>query len=583
MGKLVVRIKIPRGTRRARVRVIRGGRPRYVSASTAAMTMAIAAGSKTVLKQTVPLTPTSPGCTSSPSGTVCTTTVALKACPSAANCYTATVSTYDAVFCNGAPPVCSIPVGANELSTAQNIPFGVAAGKPNSISLTLSSVPHSVNISPDALTRANGETFDLIGPGAHVFTAQALDADGNIIVGPGAPAFKATPAIGGLPVTVAVPSTAPDQIWVTPPATFDGADTATFDVTPTFAGQATNGCAEPQAVCSPTSVTVDMEQMYAIADTTLTYYALDESTPRLSANYPAGAGIGLAADTSGDIFAPGGVAAIYAPPLSSGSPTTPACCPGSTSAVAAGANGFAYFLTSYPTAAGSQNVVSRCSPSACATTLFILPYNTNQVFAADAAGDIAYGNPNLNNSQTCFAYVYSAPSYGAPTKIFGNPLSATGCAMRVALDPNGNLFASDPNNSQIVEYSKASGYQTATRILGTPTPMLLFTDSSGDLFDVSSTGGIGGGATVQETLAASLNANQGGSLGPDHSASLFPSGYFQGVAAAFGPDGLYVEYYSYGGSVTKPMLAGYALPGLTPLGPQLTNQSYSPQGLVVLP
>ncbi|HTA38857.1 MAG TPA: hypothetical protein VK760_07270, partial [Candidatus Acidoferrales bacterium] len=171
-GQLIVKILVPRRKHPVRVRVARGRRPRYVSASTAALKLTISRGTTVVSNQVVPLTTSSANCTKTTAGTACTAGIVLKACPTKAACYTAAVSTYDAVFCNGAPPVCSIPATANLLSTGQSVAFTVETGKANAVSLTLSGVPQSTVVTIDALTNAIGGTLELIGPGAHIFTVQ---------------------------------------------------------------------------------------------------------------------------------------------------------------------------------------------------------------------------------------------------------------------------------------------------------------------------------------------------------------------------------------------------------------------------
>jgi hypothetical protein len=208
------------------------------------------------------------------------------------------------------------------------------------------------------------------------------------------------------------------------------------------------------------------------------------------------------------------------------------------------------------------------------------------VFASDAAGDFAYGYPSIPGGANCFAYAYSAPHYGAPTVLSGPPMSTSACAAMIAMDGSGNVFASDPKDKQIVEYSKSSGYLTATLIQTGANPVTgLFADASGNLFDVVwfdtcitypgdpfpncyTTG------TLQETLASSLTTHQGGSLSPD----LTMSSLFYPLQAVFaiGSGGLYLQYWPDGG------LIGYALPGLAMSYPAPSYSSKA-AGLLVLP
>jgi hypothetical protein len=553
------------------------------------MKFAVKTGKKNIV-QVVSLKPSSPGCTSGSTGITCTVRIALPSCAAAGKCYSAVVSTYDDVFCNGAPPVCSIPSSAHELSAGQSIPFRVATGKSTSVNLTLSGVPHSMTLTPDALTRPNGALFDLIGPGAHTFTAQTFDADGNAIVGPGAPSYQTSVPTGSLtPVTVTVPSSSPNQVWVAPPATFAATGTATFSVTPAFTGQSLDGCKQRGADCSPASVTVDMQQMVAILGLggVLNLYAFDEANPRVTLTGLGATGYGLETDSAGDIFAADAVPTVYSPPFSAAGYSRPACCPGAnTTAVGEGPNGSALFLSNFPTASGPQNVVSSCTAAKCTRLAYVLPYVQAQVFASDAAGDFVYGYPSVPGGANCFAYAYAAPNYGVPAVLKGAPMSTSGCATMIAMDGSGNAFVSDPSDKQIVEYSKSSGYLTATLIQTGVNPVTgLFADASGNLFDVVwyetciyypydpnpycyITG------TLQETLASSLATHQGGSLSPDLTSSTL--GYPAKTVFAMGSGDLYMQYWPDGG------LVGYAVPSLAVSYPA---PSYTPQpaGLLVLP
>ena len=142
-GKLVLRIRIPRKHHRAH----------YVSPSTKGMTVSIVG--LTDKNETVELTPTANGCTSSLAGTLCTLSVpGLKACPSSAACYSATIATYDAV--SGCPLACAIPGAAKKLSGNQNVVFTIATGQSNLIGITLDGIATSVALVPDATSTMSG-------------------------------------------------------------------------------------------------------------------------------------------------------------------------------------------------------------------------------------------------------------------------------------------------------------------------------------------------------------------------------------------------------------------------------------------
>lgn len=111
--------------------------------------------------------------------------------------------------------------------------------------------------------------YTLLGQGTHNFIAESLDADGNIIVGAGAPLFNIGAATGSLSGVRTSSSTttasAPNSFTITPPAAL-ASGTASFTVTPTFTGQATSGCTLTGANCSPVTVTVGMQPVLYVVD-----------------------------------------------------------------------------------------------------------------------------------------------------------------------------------------------------------------------------------------------------------------------------------------------------------------------------
>jgi DNA-binding beta-propeller fold protein YncE len=185
-------ITIPRASPRASATARRG--PKYVSAATQSATLDVTVqGSGTQVSgypTTVDLTPTSTGCSSSLASTVCTLSLAL-----APGSYELTVTTYDQLGGAG-----------NALSAAQSVPFTVVAGQANSVSLTLGGLPSSVAIYSGSafLTTTSGGFTLKIDATATAFV-YGLDADGNIILGAGAP-------------TVSLTSNTPAQVSVSGPS-----------------------------------------------------------------------------------------------------------------------------------------------------------------------------------------------------------------------------------------------------------------------------------------------------------------------------------------------------------------------------
>lgn len=231
------------------LRAINGVRPQYVSPATQSITIDISG--PTDVDETANLTVSSSGCTSSLASTICTLSVpGLQP-----GDYTATLATYDQTNGTG-----------NVLSAAQSVAFTISAGTSNTVSLILSGVPAKTLVAPaNSNSAANGSGgYDLLGQGAHAFIVESLDADGNIIIGPGAPLFTVGTPSGSLSGVTTSPSTttssAPNSFTVTPPTSF-ASGTASFTVAPTFAGQATDGCTQSGANCSALTVTVDMKSV----------------------------------------------------------------------------------------------------------------------------------------------------------------------------------------------------------------------------------------------------------------------------------------------------------------------------------
>jgi virginiamycin B lyase len=158
-GRLVLRVNVPK----------RGhGRARYVSSATKSMTVAFDGPTK--VNETLKLTPGSNSFV-----------VLLAPCVTDAACYTGTIATYDA--------------DGRALSSNQQIAFAIAAGKANSIRVTLNGVPASVTLTPlgaSSLSGSDAAGFSIskcVTSAAPVALA-AYDADGEQILGAGAPALS---------------------------------------------------------------------------------------------------------------------------------------------------------------------------------------------------------------------------------------------------------------------------------------------------------------------------------------------------------------------------------------------------------
>ncbi|HEY4439613.1 MAG TPA: hypothetical protein VGN14_04115 [Candidatus Elarobacter sp.] len=469
----VFRIVIPKKSANAA-----GRRPAYVSPATQAMTLAITG--PTTINQTVALTTSSGSCTSTLASTQCTLMLAL-----APGSYTATVSTYD-----GYDTGTQTATG-NMLSTGQNIAFTILAGQANSIVMTLSGIPVQLLVIPlTPLTTANGtNAYHLVGPGRHPFLVQTLDADGNIIVGPGAPTFTIGTPSGPLAATAVQPTTtSPNQFTLIPPATV-GSGSASFAVQATYAGQATDGCAQSGAVCGPINVSVDMVRALVVVNcgTCITpnigpdnvqIYADGGTAPlqTISGSF-LHAPEYVIADASGNLFvanhATNNVVMLAAPYFAT---LTTINSPGGLMAMAP--DGTLYL-------ADADNGDS--------VAVYLPPYTGAPAASSDPSG--GFGQPYdlgitvapngdlwLADSYNGFIWKYAAPVTGNPSPAV--VLTSDGSAVGLALDPSGNLFAGFSQGYQVYKYTApVTGASSHTNISFSPhVTEALISDTAGNIY-----------------------------------------------------------------------------------------------------
>ncbi len=179
-----LRVVIPKATTAA---ASSSRAPKYISPATQSIAVSFTpAGGGTPLTFDQNLTTAAnPNCTASlTSSLICQVSFALPA-----GSYTASFTTYDGLL-SGTTPT------GNVLSANQTMPVTLALGQANAIDVTLYGVPASIVFVPQSSPRL---TVD--GTGAYTLTScfpsenmtvLALDADGNVIVGPGAPSATLT-------------------------------------------------------------------------------------------------------------------------------------------------------------------------------------------------------------------------------------------------------------------------------------------------------------------------------------------------------------------------------------------------------
>ncbi|HTW85089.1 MAG TPA: NHL repeat-containing protein [Candidatus Sulfotelmatobacter sp.] len=230
-------------------------RPRYISPATQSITINVTdQGSSTSVSgypQTANLTPTSSGCSSTLASTQCTLTLTL-----GPGDYDATFTTYDQP--NGA---------GNQLSAAQNVPFSIVAGTTNTITLTIGGIPTSVRIIADSPTTIAGDPvngFTLpTGDNGYV-TVLGVDADGNYVLGVGAPTVALSSSDTTSYTVTASGSSAPNRFLLTNAAPYAGAALLTATVTPSAQSGASTLTMQAHVFSQPSVIYVEEVEVDAV-------------------------------------------------------------------------------------------------------------------------------------------------------------------------------------------------------------------------------------------------------------------------------------------------------------------------------
>ncbi len=190
--------------------------PAYVSPSTQSLTVQIDGGTPTAQN----LTPGSPNCSVGGPLSALTCTVPIVATPGS---HTFTFVTYDGLG------------GTGNLLSTNAVTQTIVANQTNSINVTLAGVPTSLQVnalgSPAGISGNVITGLQVAGVFSGPISVVALDADGNIIIGPGAPTIAAsiTGASAGSGITVAPDAGNPNEFIVSALAL----GSATFSVTAT--------------------------------------------------------------------------------------------------------------------------------------------------------------------------------------------------------------------------------------------------------------------------------------------------------------------------------------------------------------
>jgi len=467
------------------------------------MTVTVTQQGTQIASRTVGLTPTSPGCASTPAGTVCAFQLGIP--PGA---YMGALSTYDGANGTG-----------NALSVAQGVAFTVVAGQNNEVLLTLSGIPAKV-------------VPTYLGGGRFVVAAQ--DADGNNIVGNGAPSFTVAKGGGATVVSIAQPTaSSPNAFSIAPIAI----GTETLTITAGSLPGGPNICTPPDAVCTA-NFTASYTQQLFVANTQANN-VLDFSVPFVSSvqlptrSFPARLPQAVLLDPTGNLFFAG-----YSPNSGpgSGAPLDEVRPPYSagvlTGATVYAANGLALdtnddlyaidnvdnevqeFAPSYAgppaasvTGAGingpSAVVVDNgdfvyVANSAAANVTIYSPPISPPPFVTIATGSDPQGlyfDGSGNLWVTCFASntieEFKPPFSNASVPVATISNGISGPIGPIASDGLGNFFVANSSNDTITEYSPpfSNSSSPVATISANGSPHALVVDGAGNLYSVNSTGG----------------------------------------------------------------------------------------------
>lgn len=497
-GKLVLRIKIPK---RRRHHHRRG--PKYVSAATAGMTIAFAGPTSVV--ETIGLTPTSPNCTPGANGaTSCTVSVVLAPCPSASSCYSGAIVTYDEIDCVANGNACYVPPGANALSANQDIAFSIAAGRSNAIALTLDGIPTSVALLPlppstlSGTSPGNAFTISKCATTAQNVEVVGLDADGNQIVGPGAPTSP-TLSSNSTALTVVSPAPSPSSaaFQLVPPATLASATIPNANTVVQLTGGSTPlSDSGTSAVSSPVSVTFNDDVCgvmteYPIPTASSDPYGITEGgNEMLWFTEKSGSKIGRIS-TAGSIME-------FATTTASSGPE----------GIAAAGDGALWF------AENSVNKVGRSETVGRITNEYALTSGNGPMGIAPGPGGVTlWFTDNASNkigvietNGTILARFAVTTASSAPAGIASGPNGAMWFT-----EQSGNNIAQITTSGTVTEYPVPTSASQPVGIIAGPDGNLWFTEDAGNKIGQITTGG-----TITEfTIQTALSAPSGITAGPD--------------------------------------------------------------------
>jgi hypothetical protein len=525
-------------------------KPAYISPATQSIAVSfVPAGGGAALTFNQNLTTASnPTCTASlVSSLICTVSFSLPA-----GSYTATFTTYDALLQGGQPT-------GNVLSANQSLPVTIALGQANAINVALAGIPASLVALPQISGRITPTGTAAFTMGAcfqsEIVTLYALDADGDVIIGPGAP----TPSLntgGSSLVAVDVPSTGNPNafpLYRTAPIASGTTATLTAALTPLAAAGAT-------AITQPLTFTFASQTGDDSCGVVSTWQSGGLTYPIGVAIPPGNSQIAFTDAQTNDVMGSSGGSNTY---VIAGNGTPTSVDGASTSAGFNAPTGLAWFGSGLilvaetgankirsitlgdtnvtATIAGTGAVGFANGPGASATfsapTAVAVNQTTQAIYIADTGNNAIRAIDTMGNVTT-YAGTGVAGFRDGPAAVaqFNAPQG-------LALDAAGNLYVADTGNDRIRMISTTGG---VTTIAGTSAPL--------------AAGAVTPGPLTGAGLSVAFNGPYGVAIGPNNMlyvserlgqrirAINLPSGYVTLVAGSAAGSSTAVGYTDATGS-----------------------------------
>jgi hypothetical protein len=469
-------------------------RPAYISASTQSISGTISpasgcSGCSAAIAVATNLTPSSSGCSPSGGTTTCTITFSLNP-----GNYVATLTTYSGTLSSGAPT-------GYALSTDQAVGFTITAGKANTISMIMGGVPSGVDV-----TGSNGTNNSYVPAGGTAYfdgvsssltlAISATDAEGNAIIGPGAPTMTFT-VTGGNGWTIS--SSTATTATVTAPAN----GTVNSDYLNVAFNGVAGACSVPHAGCTQLVELTFMPHLVVPANVNSGSGAYLFESP-LSDVYIALNGMTvtsglaqpdlLAFDSKGDVFVTDEVNNAvyeYPYPITSNTPLKTISLSYNPTAIAVDANNNLivattstlqeYTASSNYATANSIGSGTDDGPSGLegVTALVASPSGTLYAIIGGAAG--------AANAMTFSGTNYATTGPITFSSGLNNPIAAE-------MDKNGNIWVANNGtgtNGTVTEYTSGGSAVPSHTLPTGGAPDSLSIDSAGDVAVDTGTGGTG--------------------------------------------------------------------------------------------